>query len=311
MAAISPVRGAHMTDQHQWGSASPAVFLQRIALWRATDLARRGRYDEAETPLQELVQPGQVLPEVWDLFARVKAQQGRLAEAAAMWKQAARVDPGNEVYEAGLRRIAQIERHRKGRPIVLTVGIGVALVVFVGIITWKSWDRGKRKESSPLNLSQNEPVTSGTVQAAKLDLRAPGVVIHSEANALVATFEAGVFSQGTSLTPEARTALTTLGRQLEPYSDRISVVVTGHADNIPVPEWLPYRDNIDLGYRRAIAVIDHLRASAQLPSSAFAARSLGKYGTPYDHATPESRVRNRTVIIRIFLSSAEKGTGLP
>src|SRR5438105_13854934 len=77
-----------------WEETSLALTVQ-VSLARATDLARAGKYDEAETVLAGAVGESGSHPAALDLLARIRAQQGRLIEAQALWGQASRLDPSN------------------------------------------------------------------------------------------------------------------------------------------------------------------------------------------------------------------------
>ncbi len=93
-------------------SVSPALdtLLTNIALAQATDLARARHYVQAENVLAPWVRTAEPAPTALDLLARIRAQQGRLAEAEAFWTRAAQLDPGNADYAAGLRRIARMQQ---------------------------------------------------------------------------------------------------------------------------------------------------------------------------------------------------------
>jgi len=86
-------------------------YLAQLALAKAAELARAGNYQEAENLLTGL-QGGKDLPAVLDLLARMRAQQGRLLEAEAFWKQALQHDPSNPVYLEGLQYIQRAQRPR-------------------------------------------------------------------------------------------------------------------------------------------------------------------------------------------------------
>jgi len=61
-------------------------------LSRAKALAWQGRYENAELVLESLPHHS---PEALDLLARIRAQQGLLREAATLWAEASRIEPGN------------------------------------------------------------------------------------------------------------------------------------------------------------------------------------------------------------------------
>lgn len=105
----------------------------RLLLAQAAELARAGRYREAETLLAGEEARGVGTTGVADLRARIYAQQGQLAEAEALWQEVLTVDAENGAARDGLQRIAALRRGRMfflprflGRSLVL-LGCAVAL----------------------------------------------------------------------------------------------------------------------------------------------------------------------------------------
>ncbi|MBU1927323.1 MAG: OmpA family protein [Gammaproteobacteria bacterium] len=295
--------GNHPSDGE---NASIRVLIKQIALAQATDLASAGRYLEAENLLTEMMRGEEETPMVLDLFARIRAQQGRLIEAEAFWAQAARLDPFNEAYKSGLHRIARMQ----SRPIwmdsiiPLVVGLAVTLVVvMVGFVVLGYVNEqytSLKSEVAKLAIGQEEITSQITLgKPPDLKIKVPGVFLKTETNEVIVTFKSGLFARGACLKPEAKTVLTTLGRQLEPYIGHISICVIGHTDDVPMPVGSVYRDNIALGINRAVAVTEHLRATTQIPFSIFSVHSLGESLAPYPNDTPDNRSMNRTVVIRI------------
>ncbi len=95
----------------------------------ATDMARAGRYDEAEALIEKALAGGASRPHALDLRARMLAQQRRYAEAEACWLEAVRLDPGNRGYRKALDAI-----QREGAPRALWVVVGLtAMIVMVGV----------------------------------------------------------------------------------------------------------------------------------------------------------------------------------
>jgi flagellar motor protein MotB len=125
------------------------------------------------------------------------------------------------------------------------------------------------------------------------------VSLKPEGTESVVTFDVGLFSHGTNLNADAKSTLTALGRQLESHVGRINVSVVGHTDDVPLLLGQTYRDNVALGLARAMAVVNHLRATTNLPSNLFSISSFGESLPPYPNDTPDNRLRNRTVVIRI------------
>jgi type VI secretion system protein ImpK len=282
-----------------------STLLVQIMLARATDLARAGRYSEAENLLSEVSGKGEVTPAVLDLSARIRAQQGRLLEAEALWRQASQLDPANEAYRAGLHRIVRMQR----RPIwIATLLPWLVGLIVVGAISIAGF--AVRSYVSELRASlKSEVARVAAAQEAiraqlqgeppNVNLKIPGASLRVERNDCVIIFDSGLFARGAELKPDAKTTLTELGRQLEPYVGRLALRVIGHTDDLPMPAEREFRDNIALGMARAVAVVDHLRATTRLPSSMFTMISPGEHLTPYANDTPENRERNRTVVIRL------------
>jgi hypothetical protein len=73
----------------------------QFLLAKATELAAGGNYAEAETCLAAIPNGRKHAP-LLDLLARIRAQQGRPAEAVELWQMAVQMDPANAEYRAGL-----------------------------------------------------------------------------------------------------------------------------------------------------------------------------------------------------------------
>jgi len=97
----------------------------RQALALAADLARAGRYDQAEQVLLQARGEPVLRPVALDLQARIYAQQGRYCEAEACWLEAVRLSPGNPRYRQGLDAIAN-ERRASGWDRVFVPAIAAA-----------------------------------------------------------------------------------------------------------------------------------------------------------------------------------------
>ena len=126
-----------------------------------------------------------------------------------------------------------------------------------------------------------------------------GISLQPVGHMLVVTFESGLFSRSTSLTPDAKHVLSALGWHLQPSIGRVAVHVIGHTDDQPLPGRNSYRDNEALGLARAVAVVEHMRTTAQLPGTMFSIGSLGASQTPYPNDTSSNRARNRTVVLQV------------
>ena len=178
-------------------------------------------------------------------------------------------------------------------------------LVFRGVINNHSVSSGTGTaerpsvQEQPQNLPDQRPVVP---KGMGISLDVPGAAVKEEQDLLIVTFNSGLFSKGTRLTPDARAKLTTLGKQLEEYVGQVTVSVVGHTDNNPVPPGSAYRDNLALGYARALAVVEHLVSAAGLPASMFVVSSPGEASSPFPNDTRENRSRNQTVVIKVLTS---------
>ena len=280
---------------------SIATLLLQVVLAKATDLARIGRYSEAEGLLAEMRPEEKESPLALDLLARIRAQQGRLLEADSFWAQASRLNNENEAYQAGRRRIAKTQKRPMGSGLMFPLAIMITFIILVtiaGFMVKKYLNELKSefaRTASDVNLVSR--VQHGKPLAIKPEIS--GISYRMEGNDGILVFHSGLFDGGANLKPEAKTLLSALSHQLEPYIGQISIVVVGHTNNIPMPPGQVYRDNFALGMARAVAVFEHLRQTAQLPSSIFYLCSAGEARPPYPNDKPNSRSLNQTVTLRL------------
>jgi len=125
-----------MADSSSEEPISIQALVDQVVLARAADLARAGRYAEAEALLQQELRDRKATPAILDLLARIHAQQGHWREAEAAWTQALQLRPANEMYTAGLRRISQVRQRPMAflwKPVI--VSIAAALIFLGGLVS--------------------------------------------------------------------------------------------------------------------------------------------------------------------------------
>ncbi len=282
---------------------SAISLLGRSLLPKAAELARSGKYLEAECLLQHLIQEGSELPSVFDLLARIRAQQGRLLEAQSYWADAIRLSSAKEFYRTALKRIERLQTGPPwlGRIRPLSIGLGL-LISFSLIIAVILPFFGKLKASASTIVSRNASTTtliSPAKSPPQVDIRIPGVRINTKDDQVILIFETGLFLHQAELRPEIKATLDLLANQLQPYIGKIQANIEGHTDDLPISNGWIYRDNVSLGLQRAVTVIDYLRLKGQLPAKMFKASSVGELYSLYPNDTLGNQLRNRTVVIRI------------
>ena len=280
----------------------------RMILAKATDLARRGRYAAAEKILRQNSGDGAAHPQVLDLLARIRAQQGRFAEAQAFWKEAARLKPEETAYRDYLRRIAEIQKRPawqtglRGPVLRLGCVFGMAALL-IGIVFY-----GKFVNLTASPKSKNSPshasIPSKTQPPQVTMPPIPGVAVDRYAERMIFTFPDGLFIHGARLKPEAATGLNTLARWLWTSCGRVLIRIEGHTDDLPVPPGRPFRDNGSLGMQRAAVVAEQLRSAAPLPPAMFVLTSVGESQALYPNDSMPNRLRNRSVVILLTANNA-------
>ena len=259
-----------------------AELLAELNLVRAADLAADGHYREAEQILSGSDATGSVLrAQAYDLTARIRAQQSRYREARELWLLAINLNPQCADYQAALRRINKIEGSFGlfYKNPVLARFIIVAAVLLATLVAWSYSPLMSPAGNQAIEAPSTSPIKA-PVKAADSDVpllpSIPGVREQVHGKDRIVDFEVSLFSEGTTLKKDAEIILQKLATTLQPHKDRIYLHVVGCADKIPVSKTSPYRDNADLGFRRALKVAEILRASTGIPSESVFIQDAGQ-----------------------------------
>lgn len=263
--------------------------------------------DDAAKALVELEAGGDV--RVLDLLAKVRAQKGQYVDAEALWTRAKALSGGDE-YDAALKRV----RALRSRPTwVRAAPLIVAAAAVATLATLLA--RGPRKSPSPplevasvtpsvaapeRHVSASEHDRASVVADRLGDFSGLGVHQVAQDGAVELTFAEGLFQAGVSLRSDAAAIIDRLGARLGTLPEGTVVIVTGHADDIPVPAGSSFVDNAALGLARATVVMKRLVTGSSLPVASFLVGTAGDGGAPYPNQGRENRLRNRTVTIRLM-----------
>ena len=304
-------------------AATSAV--RELVLAQARELARAGRYTEAEDVLDASWPDGGQDVAVLDLKARIHAQQGRLDEADRCWAEVADLAPGHRAAAEGRRRIAVIrERAAKGgftgrvltaRFVLQAAAAVVALLAFVMLADlWT--DDGPRSAptaatppaaappaAAPSAAAPPPPATSGGAVLDRIRLDMPGVRVERRPGELAVTFDRGLFREGAVLSRQGRALLTRLGERLKPHAGQVAVGVIGHTDRSAVRPGGEFASNVELGTVRATVVRELLSSTAGIPTARFTVSTLAGMMPPHPDRDGGD-ARNRTVSLRISAAGA-------
>lgn len=234
--------------------------IQQALLWRATALAHRGAFDEAEAVLHGHQAAGVAAsPAGLDLLARIRAQQGRHTDAAALWTRAAAA-AGDETLFAAHRAHADRRRSRSGLAVASL--IAVAGVVAVGFaLGWRGgWTPGgtsivqtRAVAAGPPSPAATEPQLPVVIEPVRLRA-VDGVALTVANDVTIATFNRPVFEGGARLTREAAGALAAMAQALTDADANVEIV--GFADAVPLIRGTRYASNTALAMARAARVFD-------------------------------------------------------
>lgn len=297
--------------------------LAQVTVTHAADLARIGKFDEAEHLIEEICLERSHTAPALDLLARIRCQQGRLYEAEAFWTQAVRLDPDNEAYRSGLRQIARIRRRPVWKTSLkwLITGALIIAAIFVAGLIIRGYLRelrefvrreardaasaaslptsGPQQKESDQVLTAPGGVEGGTAKSAGINLKLSGISTEELKDGLLVKFDSGLFARSDVLKPEARRVLTDLGKELGARGERIRIEINGHTDNLKVRVGSRVEDNYTLGMNRALAVYGYLKQHTQLPASSFSLNSTGESQSPFPNDNSENRAKNQTVTLKI------------
>ena len=301
--------------------ANPEIsaLLGEVLLNEASALARSGREVQA-LDLLGGISSGAGLPAAgYDLLARIHAQRGQLTEARDAWQRALEMDPGNGAAMAGLSRIKKLLCRSPLRGYLLKL---VAFILAAAILAFAAyWGiaaivneidalkvETERLATLTGELGRRMPdlVPVETVQPADEAVSIPealtalpGISMKPEGRHYRIEFDEGLFAHSDMLTPDASMLLTRLGAILENFIDGANIEIVGHTDDVPPRPGARFKDNYSLAVARAVAVAEHLSATAHIPLSLLAIRGEADFNAPFPNISAENRLRNRTVVIRI------------
>lgn len=144
------------------------------------------------------------------------------------------------------------------------------------------------------------PGAPATLAAINQALAVGGVNRKIQDNRVLVSFDPGLFQQGDALTASGRAVLDRLKTPLASLKDKMRIEVEGRTDNLAVSRKTLYADNYELGYRRALAVADYLRRTANLPAGIFRISTAGEDNPLFSNEVAEQRLKNRTVVLKII-----------
>lgn len=302
------------------GTASATASLRvGLLVSRARAAARSGDLDGALRLLHDAEDPVAAdHPDVLDLLARVHAQRGDLARAAAYWRRVQEQRPQDPAASAGLVRIdrlgsrgprAALARHRAGT--ALAAAVCAVAAITAGTVALTDAAGGQPERPGPAQAESAEQRArqldaerraeearerdreaahrAEAAGALARELRAPGMDPAVHGASVEVAFADGLFSEGAELTQTGADQLAALGGRLAGRNVRVEI--HGHAATVP---GAPTSGGSVLSLWRALIAARELSTASGKPLTAFTTVSADQRDAPYTSAA-----KNRTVTVMI------------
>jgi len=277
--------------------------------------ASKGKYTQASDYLSELLKSDEESVIVFDLQAKIAAQQGKLREAEFLWKKCLKIEPDNPDYIAALNRINKIAISKSNRFYYLFNLLKMVTIVLLLIVLvfFHFYDKVDRKHELAFIVGQNETMLSKVENI--INLKAPnnkflvnisdkmrsisGITVEIKNNEITILFNEGLFSRGDKIKSNQLIILDNLSQTLSAFAGQIIVKVIGSTDSTPISLSNTFKTNDELSISRAKSVFDCFYKSSRMPLEDLMIGSLSVSNSRFTNDTPENRMKNRSVIIKI------------
>ena len=196
----------------------------------------------------------------------------------------------------------------------MAVGMPVAFALLVcAVLAWRVMHPSPVEPvvirvpvAAPATVVPPAPVPVTPPRDTRLDwarsLAVPGMQVDATEARVRLVFDQPVFQTRDQLKAGADALLRQVAAAFAPHAGGCVLVVAGHTDDDPPRVGGPYRDNVALGYLRALAASDVLRA-AGVPPAALRVTSAGDQGAPFPNTDAAGKQRNRTVTLQVERSA--------
>lgn len=300
---------------------------------RAVLLAQEGRHEEAQLELDRIssdVDPN----ELNDLRARMAVLRGDMEEAQLLWSKVLSDKPGDVKATNALRTLDEIESQSRVRYLRKTVTVILFGALALSPLAYTLLQKGDvpviiaapspSQPVEPEDLGEDTrniivetkataaEATDDEVEQSPSEVtevlipwydnfpQIDGFSVSVVDNEVVLTPDSAMFKYRTVMQEGSGEVLERLPLALKPYVTNFWLIVDGYTDSDPMPLSSAYTSNYDLGLDRARTVANLLNnQDGTLNGSIVRVQSYGDHRLLYEEADDESKLRNRTVVIRI------------
>lgn len=280
------------TQEPSADNSASTTALDFLTAW---NLVASGNLDEAERLLRKSGAQPSSLADL-DLLARIAVQKGQYEQAGHLWKAVLEKDPTHEAAKAAIKRlgspwiaVALIKRvaFLASSAVVLSLSI-VGLFALFNVV-----QQSQLQPAAPANRSTQIGATSSAFSV-------PGCSVHTNQGETRIVFDDGLFTLSCKLKNSAKERLSTFARLLRENAPNSRIIIEGHTDSYPIRKNSLYKDNYVLGLQRALTVAEVLKSHHQIAIGRILVTSTGDTNPPFPGVDYESKLKNRTVVIRLF-----------
>ncbi|MEX2409840.1 MAG: OmpA family protein [Candidatus Paceibacterota bacterium] len=284
----------------------------------ATNAASKGKYNLASNYLAELLQSSGESILVFDLQAKMAAQQGKFKEAEFLWKKCLKIEPDNQKYLGAISRLNKLQGLKVNRFAFLLKLSNILLFILLFFIiiylySYYKQDKIERENNFAQLINMHEvmvkrmdsimsPVQTINEVISKIGSKAKSIEVisvHENDSELTITFNEGLFSRGINIKSNQLETLRNFSKVLSPFAGKINVYIIGSSDDIPVANNERFQNNEELSLFRAKVVYDIIYEESKIPREDLSIGSLSALNSVYPNDSPENRLKNRTVNINI------------
>jgi outer membrane protein OmpA-like peptidoglycan-associated protein len=277
-----------VNSKTQESGADNSASIPAIDLLTAWNLVAIGNLDDAE----HLLRKSGKLPlslSALDLLARIAVQKGQYEQARQLWRAVLEKDSSHEAAKAAIKRLGSpwIAVALIKRAAILASFAVILCLSIVGLFAlFNVVEESQLRPAAPV-------------------FSVPGCLVYANQAETRIVFEDGLFTFRCRLKESAKERLATFTRILREKAPNYWIIVEGHSDSFPMRKNGLYKDNYALGLQRALTVAEVLKLHHQIAGGRILVMSMGDRNPPFPEVDYKSKLKNRTVVIRLFDSSVQ------
>jgi outer membrane protein OmpA-like peptidoglycan-associated protein len=304
-----------------------------LDLLKAAGLAADGDLDEAEALLSR-TGADSLSVDATELLARIAVQKGEWRRAQQLWMTVLKKDPDRASAQRALSRMRSpwlmyaICRRLLYLCVLCVIGC-LSVAGIIALVHYDRWGASAVVGAAPAPPSVKEATATAPQQVAPISHVAvpvatqpaepdrstdekvapqyppppvfaiPGCLVTTNATETRVCFEEGLFAYRGEFTESGRSQLEAAAREMASHTNGFWVVVEGHTDSDPMPPNSTYKDNYALGLHRAMVAVEVIKNATSLTGRDILGVSAGETAPPFAENDYESKLRNRTVVVRL------------